>query len=225
MATLPGSSEPDDHHGDRNFSDGEEAVMMEPAEIDVIKSFLSPKTIMFEFGSGGSTPYWSKRVQRLYSAEHSPAWASVVKQQCESLTNVTLLTAEPNRDAWERLGMTGIGIFDPQIQLGDNMRITFGPNMDDRWRLGSTEERLSVFCAYTELVGSTPEPRFDVVLIDGRARGEVARRPTPIETHDLLIASVALDPNPNPPILHLSAPWPLCHTSTTLLSLSSTTGT
>lgn len=30
----------------------EDAIMMEPAEIDVVKAFLHPGVVMFEFGSG-----------------------------------------------------------------------------------------------------------------------------------------------------------------------------
>ena len=53
------------------LTDLENDIMMESSETDVIKSFLDKDKIMFEYGSGGSTLYFSNYVKHLYSAEHS----------------------------------------------------------------------------------------------------------------------------------------------------------
>lgn len=148
--------------------------MMESAELDVINAFLRPDAIMFEYGSGGSTRYFSERVRRLVSAEHSAEWLKVVEEQCADLENLKLVTAAPNRAAWEELGCTGVGIFEKQIQFGEDMRVTFGTNLDVRWREATTDQRLAVFGSYVDLIAQAGEPRFDVVLVDGRVRGECA---------------------------------------------------
>ena len=154
----------------------EEEVMMQAAEIDVIKAFLRKDTVMFEFGSGGSTTHFAPLVKHLYSAEHAPAWSEIVAKNCKDrgIDNVTMLSAAPNRAAWEELGCTGVGIYDLQIQFGQDMRETFGPNFDDKWLYAATEKRAAVFRDYIDLIGKAGPERFDVVLVDGRARGECA---------------------------------------------------
>lgn len=155
----------------------ESEVMMQSAEIDVIKAFLRrDETVMFEFGSGGSTTHFAPLVKELYSAEHAPAWSELVAKKCEAagIKNATLLSAAPNREAWAELGCAGVGIYDLQIQFGEDMRETFGPNFDDKWLHAPTEKRQAVFRDYMALIGKAGPKRFDVVLIDGRARGECA---------------------------------------------------
>eukprot|EP01052_Picozoa_sp_SAG31_P019447 SAG31_NODE_1417_length_8440_cov_7.706510_1_plen_176_part_00 len=92
----------------------EKMIMMDPAEVDCILSYLHDDTVMFEFGSGGSTKFFARHVGKLYSAEHSAQWSEIVQQDIAAvgLQNVTLLTAEPNRAALDALGVTPVGIFD-----------------------------------------------------------------------------------------------------------------
>lgn len=47
----------------------EKDVMMQAAEIDSIVSFLSPEktSVMFEYGSGGSTHYFAPLCKKIYS--------------------------------------------------------------------------------------------------------------------------------------------------------------
>jgi len=157
--------------------------MMDPAEVDVICCFLRPGTVMFEFGSGGSTVAFSSRVQRLYSAEHCPQWSHMVSDMCKAAgaSNVQLLYAEPNLQALDALGVTAVGITEPQILIEDselnpaeNPNITCGPNMDPIWRNATPQQRTEVLGDYVGLIAKAGEARFDVVLVDGRCRGECA---------------------------------------------------
>ncbi|CAE7713121.1 unnamed protein product, partial [Symbiodinium sp. KB8] len=156
----------------------EREIMMDPAEIVLIQAFLHPEVVMFEFGSGGSTVAFSRLVKKLYVAEHSPTWAAEVQRRCEArgISNVEILSALPNRTALDAIGATDCGIFRPQrvFDEGDPLRRTFGPNLDPKWRDASAAERTAVFSDYLKLIQMTNESRFDVVLVDGRVRGECA---------------------------------------------------
>ncbi|CAE7274938.1 unnamed protein product [Symbiodinium sp. CCMP2592] len=156
----------------------ESQIMMDPAEIDLMQAFLHPEVVMFEFGSGGSTVAFSRLVKKLYVAEHSPTWAAEVQRRCDArgISNVEILSALPNRTALDGIGATDCGIFRPQMVFDeqDPLRRTYGPNLDPKWRDASASERTAVFSDYLKLIQMTNESRFDVVLVDGRVRGESA---------------------------------------------------
>eukprot|EP00913_Durusdinium_trenchii_P024749 g23230.t1 len=129
---------------------------MEPAEIDVLKAFLHPEVVMFEFGAGGSTVAFSELVKELYVAEHNPSWAQEVKERCDArgIRNVHLLSALPNRSALEQMGATDCGILRPQLVFdkADPLRKTYGPNLDPKWRDASPAQREAVFKDYLKLI-------------------------------------------------------------------------
>jgi predicted O-methyltransferase YrrM len=58
--------------------------------IRLIKQHLKPSMMAFEWGSGGSTAWLARRVQRLVSVEHDPQWYALVNRRLQSagLTNV-----------------------------------------------------------------------------------------------------------------------------------------
>jgi len=62
------------------------------------------------------------------------------------------------------------------------------PNFDPKWREAPTADRLCVFKDYIEAAGVTGEAHFDVVLVDGRCRGECAIAVLPyLDSESLLI--------------------------------------
>ncbi|KAJ8601975.1 hypothetical protein CTAYLR_008808 [Chrysophaeum taylorii] len=149
------------------------AAMMDPAELDVICAFLRPEHVMFEFGSGGSTGEWARRVKKVYAAEHIAVWADRVREAlaAENITNAQVVSRPPDMDAFERLfsGCTKRGITEPG-ELPD----WCSPNFDAKWREAPTDHRVQVFKDYVGAIGSVGESRFDVVLVDSRCRGECA---------------------------------------------------
>mmetsp|Transcript_25523 Transcript_25523/g.32143 ORF Transcript_25523/g.32143 Transcript_25523/m.32143 type:complete len:264 (-) Transcript_25523:107-898(-) len=158
----------------------EKDVMMQSAEIDIILAFLkgNKEAVMFEYGSGGSTHYFAPHCKKLYSAEHTPAWSDKVAKSLaeKGIDNVEMLSAAPDREAFEKLGCTDIGIYAMQIQVGETMRHCMSCNQDPKWLNASTEERSAVFKDYLGLIekAGEKEKRFDLVLVDGRVRGECA---------------------------------------------------
>ena len=59
--------------------------------------------------------------------------------------------------------------------------------MDPKWQAATREQRESVFARYLELIKRAGEPRFDVVLIDGRVRGECAIHTLPFIDDDSIV--------------------------------------
>ena len=51
---------------------------------------------------------------------------------------------------------------------------TFTCNHDEKWLHAPSSKRAAVFKDYLGLLAKAGEPRFDVVLVDGRVRGECA---------------------------------------------------
>jgi len=62
------------------------------AAIDFLKDFLNPAMSVCEYGSGGSTLFFARRVKRVYSIEDNQRWFELVAKRLreKSLLNVTL---------------------------------------------------------------------------------------------------------------------------------------
>jgi len=58
--------------------------------LELFESWDTKDWYMWEWGSGGSTPWFGERVDKLWSMEHSPSWFNKVKQSCEGMENVNL---------------------------------------------------------------------------------------------------------------------------------------
>mmetsp|Transcript_16866 Transcript_16866/g.54908 ORF Transcript_16866/g.54908 Transcript_16866/m.54908 type:complete len:236 (-) Transcript_16866:156-863(-) len=147
--------------------------MMDAAEIDVIRAFLKPEAVMFEYGSGGSTREWAKYVKKVYAAEHIAVWAERVAEALKDVGNVEILSRPPDMEAFDRLfpRCTKRGITE-EGHLPD----WCSPNFDATWRDAKEADRLAVFGPYVDAIAATKEARFDVVLVDSRCRSECALR-------------------------------------------------
>lgn len=53
---------------------------MHPKEIAMIEKYLHPEDTMLEWGSGGSTVAFSKKVKRYFSIEHDKTWFEKVQK-------------------------------------------------------------------------------------------------------------------------------------------------
>jgi predicted O-methyltransferase YrrM len=62
------------------------------AAIDFLEAFLRPQMQVFEYGSGGSTLFFAKRVKSVYSVEDNSNWFDLVSQRLKrhGLSNATL---------------------------------------------------------------------------------------------------------------------------------------
>lgn len=105
--------------------------------------FLDKDMDVFEYGSGGSTIYFSGKVKKVVSVDHEPQWFEMVKKrlQDKKIDNCELFCVEPETKN------------DEEINL-------------------STDQNFSgkSFKNYISKINGYPDNHFDLVVVDGRAR-------------------------------------------------------
>ena len=115
-----------------------------------LTDYLKPDMSVFEYGSGGSTIFFSKRVKEVISVEHDKYWYHIVSTEIakEHITNCKLLLREPERGI-----LTKQIISDPESYLSALPKYQ-GMN----------------FKSYATSIREFSDESFDLVFIDGRAR-------------------------------------------------------
>lgn len=125
---------------------------MHQKEIDLIRRYINPKTLMLEWGSGGSTFFFSELAGDYYSIEHDLRLGRKIKIRLFLHRFISAFTG----GGWRQ-------------------KIHFylvKPNSANR----SVPSKYEEFKDYIEIVDRLGVARFDVVLIDGRAREHCAER-------------------------------------------------
>lgn len=114
-----------------------------------MEQILRPDMSVFEWGCGGSTMFFARRVAEGHSVEHDPTWAADVRSALAAAGIAwSLEVVEPERGASRERDPAR-----PEDYASD----------DEAFRDGS-------FRAYASAIDRFPDERFDVVVIDGRAR-------------------------------------------------------
>jgi hypothetical protein len=112
--------------------------------IDWLSSHLTKEMSLFEWGLGGSTAFFSHRVDEVFSVEHDPLWFDEVMStlRVRMYLNVSPKLVTPssaeNIDPWFR--STDVSLSGRSLE------------------------------AYVRSIETYPDNTFDVVLVDGRAR-------------------------------------------------------
>lgn len=120
--------------------------------------FLRPTMRVFEFGSGGSTPYFARRCQQVIAVENYAPWLNQVSDtlQQKNLSNAQMILIEPEAES-ECQRLDGLPAW---VKYQSNtVRTEFA---------GQT------FSRYAQSIDQYPDAHFDVVLVDGRARQSCA---------------------------------------------------
>lgn len=78
----------------RNFFYSKRKILLDKAEIKLIKDYLEPNDLMLEWGSGLSTIFFSQYVKKYYSIEHNFRWFYWVKKRVPN--NVKIEFVMPN---------------------------------------------------------------------------------------------------------------------------------
>jgi|688.fasta_scaffold10089_5 hypothetical protein len=122
----------------------DELPWMTYAAISWLDQFLRPEMSVFEWGSGGSSAFFAKRVRSVRSVEHDSAWfGSVVDAlKTRGYANGEVYLVEPVRGA-----------------LSTSRYVSSSPDY-----VGCCFER------YASFIDSCPDESFDLVVVDGRAR-------------------------------------------------------
>ncbi|MDJ0728378.1 MAG: hypothetical protein QNJ33_00120 [Crocosphaera sp.] len=119
--------------------------------IAFLKTKLSKKMRVYEYGVGGSTIFFAKRVKEVFSCEHDPDWGNKVIQRLEKLNykNYNLHIQEP-------ILTTNLS---NQTPSDINSYISSSPDFKN-----------CSFQDYVESINKYENEYFDIILVDGRAR-------------------------------------------------------
>lgn len=110
--------------------------------IDFLKTILTKDMIVWEYGSGSSTLFYARRVNKVYSVENDELWYSHLERVFEEkqITNVTYMLHKDEGEA---------------------------KPTDEKFVSKSTNK---LFRKYVESIDIISDNSLDVVMIDGRAR-------------------------------------------------------
>ncbi len=128
--------------------------------IDFLGSICTPDSVVFEWGSGGSTLFLAKRCRHVTSVEHDAKWSGYLRERLESLDvdNVDYKEIPGEKIAdWEERDYRNPDDF----------------VSGDKGSVGLSFER------YVKAVDPFPEESFDIVVVDGRVRNVCVKRAIP----------------------------------------------
>jgi len=106
-----------------------------------LESMVTPTMRVAEFGAGGSTVFFAKRVAQVVSVEHDASWQQLVQQELAGSVNVEYVLAEP------------------ELRVPGDAPDSLSRNYPDHH-----------FATYAHSIDRFGDASFDIVLVDGRAR-------------------------------------------------------
>ena len=119
--------------------------------IDFLGSICTPDSVVFEWGSGGSTLFLAKRCRHVTSVEHDAKWSGYLRERLETLgvDNVDYKEIPGEKIAdWEARDYRNPDDF----------------VSGDKGSVGLSFEQ------YVKAIDPFPEGSFDIVVVDGRVR-------------------------------------------------------
>lgn len=121
------------------------------SSIEFLEENLKPGMRVFEYGGGGSTIFFSRKVQELITVEHDKDWFDALSKTMGSSTKAQ----------WKGL------FIEPQKQTS---QLKLDPSNPAHYFSDDENFRSSIFLNYASAIDVYPDEYFDVVLVDGRAR-------------------------------------------------------
>jgi hypothetical protein len=106
---------------------------------------------VFEYGAGGSTLFFVKRVKEVISVEHDPNWFALVSKKLK----------QDGYQNWHGY------LVNP---TEDNLFFSKNPSNSDSYISKLDNFSGKSFSNYVKIIENYPNDYFDVILIDGRAR-------------------------------------------------------
>lgn len=140
-------------------------LLMGKNEVEYMLDSLNENDIMLEWGSGGSTYTFSKKVKKYYSIEHSPEWYGTVvnKLKAENINNVEIHHVNIHDMKYDDyLDSNAEQVFRryPSFKKDDDITYATTRDRDLDWHH---------FIDYINKI-KTFDIKFDKIFIDGRAR-------------------------------------------------------
>lgn len=138
------------------------SAFMHKVELQTIEKHLNEDTVMFEWGSGESTLHFSKIVKHITSIEHEKQWFDKLNKNISD--NVELIYVAPNQLISGKVPEAKDS--DISIEFFEELVYLY-PHITDH-----NIRRYFQFQNYVNIIDTMDT--FDVILIDGRARGMCA---------------------------------------------------
>jgi len=119
--------------------------------IDFLKKIIHPQMSVFEYGSGGSTLFWTQHVSNVVSIEHERSWYNRMKDEISSrqIKNVQYVLSEAEQDS----GAVRANFKVPEHYASSDPRFTG-----------------NIFKSYAKQIERFTNQSFDIIIVDGRAR-------------------------------------------------------
>lgn len=121
------------------------------AAVQFLKTILNPKMRVFEYGVGGSTLFFVRRVHTVISIEHDSTW----------LSKVSAIITQHGYQNWQGV------VLEP---TPDQDFCKHTPSNPDTYQSDEPLYRGKTFRNYASYIDQYPNAYFDIILIDGRAR-------------------------------------------------------
>ena len=131
--------------------------------IEVLNTIVRPDMSIFEYGGGGSTAWWSKRVKKIVSVDHDPDWVSHMRKTIRDGDVFDLVAKNAACDPSHERALAGY------FNLGHTQYSTGDPEKD--LRRGLLDKEFSAYAAY---IMQFPKGTFDIISVDGMARNLTA---------------------------------------------------
>ncbi len=134
------------------------------AAIQFLERKTNKRMRVFEYGAGGSTLFFARRVREVVTVEHSDSWANDVRAEAarHGYTNYSLHVIPPEPDP---------------------LAHTHDPSDPHAALSSSPDYRGYTFKKYAASINAYPDGYFDMVLVDGRARPACFRHALPKVKH------------------------------------------
>lgn len=128
--------------------------------IDFLAKICRSDSMVFEWGSGGSTLFFASRCKSLISVEHDSEWSNLVKEKIEvrNFSNIKYI---------ELPGEKTDSFADKNYRNPDDFV------SKDKNSIGLSFEK------YVKAIDAYPKDFFDIVLVDGRVRNSCVKRAIP----------------------------------------------
>ena len=112
---------------------------------EFLRKILRKDMVVFEYGAGSSTLYFSRRVAQVFSIEHDKKWFDHLQHEFakQQITNVVCRLIEPE---------------------------AIDENSENNYSSDSPSYKHKTFESYVKSIDAFPDKYFDVVVVDGRAR-------------------------------------------------------
>lgn len=119
--------------------------------IKFLKEILRKDMRVFEYGSGGSTIFFARKVSKVISIEHDPEWAKKINEilKRNNLLNCKVKVCEP---------------------IIDHNNVINNPSNPDSFVSSDKIYDGKSFKDYVKIIDNFDDNYFDIIVIDGRAR-------------------------------------------------------